>query len=162
MSGRRPKPTAVKKLEGNPGRRPLNKAEPVIGLNREFAEPPEVIAGDARAAAEWRRLAPLLKTARVLTDADYGSLLAVCQQWSLYLDAMSKVTALIVTAKSGYPMPNPYLGVANRALSACIKLWIELGCTPSSRSRVVRTDGTGEGDPFAEFDEPIHASHSSH
>ena len=27
--GRRPKPTALKKLEGNPGKRPLNELEPV-------------------------------------------------------------------------------------------------------------------------------------
>ncbi len=29
MAGRKPKPTAVKKLEGNPGKRKLNKKEPV-------------------------------------------------------------------------------------------------------------------------------------
>ena len=27
--GRKPKPTALKKLEGNPGKRPLNELEPV-------------------------------------------------------------------------------------------------------------------------------------
>ena len=29
MAGRKPKPTAVKKLEGNPGKRKLNMKEPV-------------------------------------------------------------------------------------------------------------------------------------
>lgn len=29
MAGRKPKPTAVKKLEGNPRKRKLNKKEPV-------------------------------------------------------------------------------------------------------------------------------------
>jgi len=29
MAGRKPKPTAVKKLEGNPGKRKLNTKEPV-------------------------------------------------------------------------------------------------------------------------------------
>lgn len=29
MAGRKPKPTAVKKLEGNPGKRKLNNKEPV-------------------------------------------------------------------------------------------------------------------------------------
>jgi len=28
MRGRKPKPTARKRLEGNPGKRPLNRAEP--------------------------------------------------------------------------------------------------------------------------------------
>ena len=31
MTGRKPKPTAVKKLEGNPGKRKLNIKEPVPG-----------------------------------------------------------------------------------------------------------------------------------
>ena len=30
MAGRKPKPTAVKKLEGNPGKRKLNKKEPAL------------------------------------------------------------------------------------------------------------------------------------
>ena len=29
MSGRKPKPTAMKELEGNPGKRKLNKKEPI-------------------------------------------------------------------------------------------------------------------------------------
>ena len=29
MAGRKPKPTAVKKLEGNPGKRKLNTKEPI-------------------------------------------------------------------------------------------------------------------------------------
>ena len=30
MAGRKPKPTALKKLEGNPGKRKLNTKEPVF------------------------------------------------------------------------------------------------------------------------------------
>ena len=44
MAGRKPKPTALKKLEGNPGKRKLNTKEPnpgkgilVSGLYEEFA-----------------------------------------------------------------------------------------------------------------------------
>ena len=31
MAGRKPKPTAMKKLEGNPGKRKLNTKEPMAG-----------------------------------------------------------------------------------------------------------------------------------
>ncbi len=31
MAGRKPKPTALKELEGNPGKRKLNKKEPIPG-----------------------------------------------------------------------------------------------------------------------------------
>ena len=34
MAGRKPKPTALKKLEGNPGKRKLNTREPVPGKGK--------------------------------------------------------------------------------------------------------------------------------
>lgn len=39
MAGRKPKPTAIKKLEGNPGKRKLNTKEPIPakGMWRSFA-----------------------------------------------------------------------------------------------------------------------------
>lgn len=40
MAGRKPKPTAVKKLEGNPGKRKLNTKEPVPakGMKHKFSD----------------------------------------------------------------------------------------------------------------------------
>ena len=32
MAGRKPKPTAIKKLEGNPGKRKLNTKEPIPAI----------------------------------------------------------------------------------------------------------------------------------
>ena len=44
MAGRKPKPTAVKKLEGNPGKRKMNTKEPVPGKGiRNQAEPQESV-----------------------------------------------------------------------------------------------------------------------
>lgn len=156
MRGRKPKPTAEKRLNGNPGKRGLNKREPDIPLTVDlFADVPEPLRGNDVAANEWRRLVPILTTARVLTDGDHAALVALCLQWAVFLDASSKVTSLVVTTRSGYPMPNPYQTVANKALGLCAKLWAELGLTPSARSRVERHDGDGKGDPFAEFDQPM-------
>ncbi|HWI67880.1 MAG TPA: P27 family phage terminase small subunit, partial [Nitrospiraceae bacterium] len=64
---------------------------------------------------------------------------------------------MVVRAPSGYPMPNPYIAISNKSLGNCVKLWIELGLTPSARSRVSITPGASfPDDPFAEFDEPVH------
>jgi P27 family predicted phage terminase small subunit len=140
MRGRKPTPTDLKVLRGNPGHRPLNADEPQLpAVDAEvFDTPPLELTGDAAAAAEWSRLAPMLRSARQVTDAERGSLIALCQQWSRYLTANSKAEAagMVIKSPSGYPMPNPYLGIANRALTHCTKLWAELGLTPSSRSRV--------------------------
>jgi len=160
MRGPKPKPSARRRLEGNPGRRKLNPREPVLPPPVVGDAPLELL-GDPVAAAEWVRLLSLLTKAQVVTDGDRGSLIALCQQWSRYLEANGKVAeaGLVVKAPtSGYPMPNPYIAIANKSLGNCVKLWAELGLTPSARSRVTTTPGsTGAGadDAFAEFDEPL-------
>ena len=127
-----------------------------------FDVPPPELDGHATAAAEWRRLAPLLRRLRQVTDADRGALLALCLEWGRYIDATQKTLAsgLVVKAPSGYPMTNPYLSIATKALAGCARLWPELGLTPSSRSRV-HAD-RGDADPFTEFDEPTLARPPTH
>jgi P27 family predicted phage terminase small subunit len=159
MRGRKPKPTVQRVLEGTPGKRKLNPAEaPIPAPPDAFDEPPTGLGVNAHAITEWRRLAPLLRKVRLVTEADRAALLALCVEWARYLDATAEVARLgmVVKAPSGYPMPNPYLPIATRALAACIKLWPELGLTPSSRSRV-RITPEDAPDAFTEFDSPPQA-----
>lgn len=137
-SGRRPQPTALKVLRGNPGKRPLNVDEPTIApADPSFDNPPAEIADDLGAATEWRRVAPILRAAGLVSATERAALTALCQQWSRYLAAHTQVMKLgmcIETTKS-VPIPNPYLLVADRALTHCARLWSELGLTPSGRAR---------------------------
>jgi P27 family predicted phage terminase small subunit len=129
----------LKVLQGNPGKRRLNDAEPKPPqLAADFDQPPVEVLGDPIAEKEWRRVAPILRQTRMVTEVERGLLVALCQQWSRYLEAHSKVATagMIIRAASGNPMANPYLTVADRALAHCTKLWVELGLTPSSRSRL--------------------------
>lgn len=98
----------------------------------------------------------MLLQIKLLTDADRASLIACCLMWSRYLDATQKLrlTGMVVQSPNKFPIPNPYLGIANRALALCTKLWVELGLTPSSRSRVKEAP-TREPDAFDEFDRPL-------
>jgi len=174
VRGRKPKPTRRKQLEGYAGKRRRNRGEPKLpplGRTGTTEQPaaaapaqlvvdgqdvPTELAGDKTAIAEWLRTVPMLHERQVITEGDRGSLIALCQQWSVYQEAVAQWRALgmIVKAPSGYPMVNPYLGVANKALNQCVKLWAELGLTPSSRSRVSTLPPAGSADPFAEFDAP--------
>ena len=52
MAGRKPKPTALKKLEGNPGKRKLNTKEPVPA--KGMPEGPKWLLPEAK--EEWKRL----------------------------------------------------------------------------------------------------------
>lgn len=135
-SGRRPQPTALKLLRGNPGKRPINRTEPrPPAAEASFDTPPPELAGDGRAIAEWRRLAPMLRECGLISHAERTALVALCQQWSRYLEAQAKVRRLGLLTKAGV---NPYLSIADKALAQCQRLWIELGLTPSSRARVHR------------------------
>jgi P27 family predicted phage terminase small subunit len=138
-SGRRPQPTAVRLLRGNPGKRRPRADEPQPPAPEgSFDAPPPELAGDAAACAEWERLAPMLRTAGMITIAERGALIALTQQWSRYQDAQQKILALgmVVKTPSGAPIVNPYLRVADAALQHCQRLWVELGLTPSTRSKL--------------------------
>ena len=96
----------------------------------------------------------MLRRCRQVTEADRAALIACCLEWAHYEKAIANRLPEVVAARSGYLMPNPWIAIANKALAALVKLWVELGLTPSSRSRV-STDGPGPGgDAFSEFDEP--------
>jgi P27 family predicted phage terminase small subunit len=138
-SGRRPQPTQLKVLRGNPGKRRLNPNEPKpAAAGEKFDVPPPELAGDTAAIAEWTRVAPLLRACGLVSEAERTALTALCQQWSRYLEAQANVRKLgmMVQGKDGVPMINPYLDVADRALSHCQRLWAVLGLTPAGRAKV--------------------------
>ena len=132
--GPKPKPTAIKIFEGNPGKRPLNKKEP----KPEQISPkcPEHI--DRRAKREWRRLAPVLEGLGLLTEVDGTAFAIYCQSYSTWVESVEKVkkTGMIVKAPSGYPIQNPYLAIANKAVDQMKAFLAEFGMMPSSRSRI--------------------------
>ena len=148
-SGRRPQPTQIRLLRGNPGKRPINPAEPTPpAVGQAFDTPPPELAADAGASAEWRRVAPLLRHCRVISEAERSVLIALCQQWSRYLEASAKVRELgmIIKKPRGGPMINPYLAIGDKALAHCQRLWVELGLTPSGRTKITALPEPGGPD----------------
>lgn len=132
--GRRPKPTAIKLVRGNPGKRPLNHREPKPTLTIPRC-PPEL---SAVARKEWRRISRHLSELGLLTAIDRAALASYCQGWAQWLDANVQLQkhGPVVRAPSGYPMLSPYLAVASQAYTQMRAMLIEFGMTPASRSRV--------------------------
>lgn len=158
MRGRKPHSTRRRALDGNPGRRPLNLSEPSLPdpVADAFDVPPPELTGHPAAAAEWQRVAPMLRAARVVTEGDRQALVALCVEWAHYVEAQRQVAArgLVVLTPQGVPIPNPYLLIATTALKACQRIWTEFGLTPSSRTRL-HVPEAPPVDPFAEFDLPL-------
>jgi P27 family predicted phage terminase small subunit len=132
--GRRPKPTILKMLAGNPGHRPLNPNEPEP--RRRMPACPRVLQGEAR--REWHRIARKLFDAGLLTEIDGPALMGYCMAYARLLDAEEKLREFgsVVKAPSGYLVHSPYLAIANKALEQMRSMLVEFGMTPSSRSRV--------------------------
>lgn len=132
--GPAPKPTALKELAGNPGRRPLNKREP----RPRVAIPPcpKWLTGEAR--KEYKRVAKILVGLRVLTEADRTALAAYAHQYAKWLEAEEEVSneGAVLISDKGNAYLNPWQGVANMALKNMRSLAAEFGMTPASRSRV--------------------------
>lgn len=134
MRGRKPKPTALKLVGGNAGKRPIAAAEPIAPI--AIPTCPPHLQGEAK--AEWRRITRELESMRVLSRVDRASLAAYCQAWARWVEAEQMVVqkGTVVKSPSGYPIQNPYLAVANKALEQVIKIAAEFGLTPVSRARV--------------------------
>lgn len=134
-TGRKPKPTALKKLEGNPGKRPLNEMEPVpptVPLKCPRHMPPE-------AQKEWKRLAPILMNMGLLTAADAVPFEGYCTAYARWREAQDEITkhGSIYKDKEGRIRQNPYIAIANHAMAEIKSLAAEFGLTPSNRAAML-------------------------
>lgn len=124
-TGRPPKPTALKLIAGNPGKRPVNAQEPQLpACGREAP----AWLGDA-ARAHWERLAPMLSAAGVLKESDADLLATYCALFTEYVQAV----------RAGDKVPVAMIGQLRQLMG-------ELGMTPSARSRIVADKVPEDGD----------------
>lgn len=137
MTGRKPKPTALKRLTGNPGKRPLPENEPKHEALGE-AMPAELLA-DAEAAAEWQRvIVPTIRIGQICLP-HRAMAIAHCIVWSQWLRQVGEAARnpeIVAAGKNKYPIPNPARGMANASLARLIQIDAELGLTPASQSKV--------------------------
>lgn len=145
MPGGRPrKPTALKVLQGNPGKRAINTEEPKFQPSPET--PPDWLLGAGREL--WQRLAPQLIATGVLTDVDRDLFASGCERWGVYHEASKQVESLVIITPSNGAVANPLLAIAKSALADAMAVFREFGIGASSRSKVKAT-APAEVDEFA-------------
>ena len=146
MRGRKPKPTAIKQLAGNPGKRPLNDAEAAPALLDGIPYAPRHLTKEGQ--AEWRRIVAELDAAGLVTVIDLGPLEGYCAAYGRWVRAETelKETGLLVRTVNGNVIQNPILSIANKALDQMMRAAAEFGMTPSARSRVSVARGAGVQD----------------
>ena len=135
MVGRKSKPTALKKLAGNPGHRPLNESEPMPAL-ADPKMPRGRLPKEGRRL--WKALAGPLARMGVLTEFDLPAFEMLCLHYSLARDAFEIVDklGLFVKDRDDQPRKNPAMQLF-RDNSASYRAYLtEFGLTPSSRVRI--------------------------
>ncbi len=154
MAGRRPKPTVLKLVEGNPGKRAINKREPKP--RREVPSCPAHLGDSGKVA--WGRLSVLLDRMGVLTEADGAALERLCDCYTDILECRKLIETDGRTYKTTTPQgetlikANPAVAQLRAADSQFKSYLVEFGLTPAARSKVhASTDDDQEEDPLAEF-----------
>ena len=135
MRGRKRKPTVLKLVEGNPGKRPLNRNEPQPG---PLGEPPPLVRGRPSALAKWNELISQECWGPVVTRADADALEAYCLLYARMAEAEEKIArfGMMVKSPQGFPVQSPYVSIANRCREDMRKIASEFGGLPASRSRL--------------------------
>lgn len=133
-AGRKPKPTAMKELEGNPGRRKLNKREPKV--NSGIPVCPSWLLPEAK--SEWKRLAKKLHQIGILTVNDRTTFAAYCQSYARWKEANEHLEheGSVCFTKNGFEQPSAWVSIANTSQKLMMQAAAEFGLTPSVRSRL--------------------------
>jgi len=135
--GPSPKPTVLKELAGNPGKRPLNPSEPQFDVPQRTPSPPDFLGETA--AEIWRDLGKMLLGAGLFTAVDKYALAMFCAAAGRWVEAERRVGEegpVLVSAETGNPYPNPWYHIANRAWDQMRQMLGEFGLTPAERARL--------------------------
>lgn len=146
--GKNRKPTAIKKAEGNRGKRKLNKKEPKAAAG-EPQMPANITPG---AKAEWPGVIEMLRKNEVLFETDAIAIAALCSTLAVFRQTDNRVNwhmRQIETLESEVASQTAQYMKWTRARSDAEKhlraTWQAFGLDPSSRAAVEGTGGAGAG-----------------
>jgi P27 family predicted phage terminase small subunit len=158
MPGPPPIPTALRRLQGNPGKRPLNDREPCPTVQAPTC--PKWLSKAAK--AEWRRIVPELLSLGLVTELDRAALAAYCVavaelEWATAeLEKAGRIVTVAVYNRNGevsghVQKPHPAVRLQRDAFARVKAFLAEFGLTPSSRSRLKTPQPEPEADPMTDI-----------
>jgi P27 family predicted phage terminase small subunit len=131
--GPMPKPVALRILEGNPGKRPIRAK---ATAPRGAVTCPEWLTAEAR--AEWRRLAPALTRAGLLTPLDRSAFATYCQSFARWKECQRVLeeSGPLYLSATGRLLERPEVGMAQRLAKEVREIGTDFGLSPASRGRL--------------------------
>lgn len=141
--GNSAKPNEIKKLQGNPGRRPIKKSV----KSQAVKSKPAPVHLDLIAKNEWKRILKTFVNIELITEADLKMLEAYCIMYSKWRQA-SKEAKL---DKKNFNQLSSYYNLELKYLKELKGLAVEFGFTPSSRAKLGIIDNSDKNDPAQDF-----------
>lgn len=140
---RPPKPTALKLIQGNKGKRALNRGEPDPEYLNDLTAPDFL---SATAAKVWDEIVPNLRLAKILTKVDVPMLAMGCTAIAQYRVAASRaegslIKSKIIEGEEGQPIEtgehvNPWLIVQSMSFKQAMAVFQQFGMSPAARTRI--------------------------
>jgi len=154
MAGRRPKPTVLRLVTGNPGKRAINKREPKP--LRDIPPCPDHLYDSGKIA--WDRLSAMLDSMGVMTEADAYTLERLCDCYTdilecrLLIERDGRTYTVVGQDGSALIKHNPAVAQLRAADSQFKSYLVEFGLTPAARSKVhAEPNGEEKQDPLSKF-----------
>ena len=150
--GRKPKPTKLKELNGNAGKRALNKNEPKFDRITNI-DPPEWL--EPLAGEMWERVVPQLCANDLLTVGDLHNVEAFCTAYARWRQSQIEINnygVVVPHPETGVLQKNPAVTVMTETARQLVTFGSLLGLDPSSRARLTGVaKAETVGNPFAQF-----------
>jgi P27 family predicted phage terminase small subunit len=142
------KPTNLKLLEGNPGKRPIKK-QPKLEIKKLKCP----IWLNKEAKKEWKRVFTLLEKSGLISDIDMTIFAMYCQNYARWKQAEEELNSekLKISGQRG-PIINPLIKIS-QTYQTRLKISIEkLGLSPSDRANLdIAMNDNNEDDGIAKY-----------
>jgi P27 family predicted phage terminase small subunit len=153
--GRRPEPTRLKLIKGNPGKKALNLNEPELPAG--IPEPPVELC--SRARKEWVVFANIIDSMGVMTIGDGHALARMCEIYAelirveQYLRDEGCVVESVTRDGGILYRARPEVGIRSDCETKFKAYLQEFGLTPSSRTKIQVPSGSKkkDSDPISRF-----------
>lgn len=160
-NGRKPVPTDLKIIRGNPGKRALPDPKIAVKVKAAAPEAPDHLTGPA--LKEWHRMIDALVEIKLMSKFDMAGLAMYCQAYGHWVEAELSFAECVkndpnpasrgftILDAHGIPKVNPLFTATGAASRDVMRYCVEFGMTPSSRSRVTATATADDENPFQSF-----------
>lgn len=152
-----PKPTTLKRLEGNRAHRPLPKFEPEPPIDVEIPSPPDHLTEIGKDV--WNYVGKQLHVSGVLTTVDYHALEMYAVSYSTWRKMLAEVDEVGFVEEYynpdgsvKYTAPKAQVGLALKYMAECARWAKVLGLGPAFRVGLIVDEAQKKlnvADPFA-------------